>query len=263
MNPLHIPRGASIALAVQLAATALLFAQAPHDPADVELGARLYQGNCALCHGQHGDAVAGVDLGRGKFRQAQSDADLIRIMKNGIAGTPMPPANLTDFQAGEIVIYLRSAAAEAVRNSNSRGDAARGRAILEGSGRCLTCHRVRDKGSRVGPDLTEIGSLRRSAELETSVLDPDAEVLPQNRYVRLVTKDGAAITGRLLNHDTFSVQLIDSRERLLSVTKSDLREFSMLKSSSMPSYRGKMNAQELADVVAYLVSLKDTGGGNR
>jgi len=263
MNSLHIPRGASVLFALQLSAASLLVAQTPPNPADVELGARLYQGNCALCHGQHGDAIAGVDLGRGKFRQAQSDADLVRIMKNGIPGTPMPPANLTDFQAGEIVIYLRSAAAEAVRNSNSRGDAGRGRAIFEGSGRCLTCHRVRDKGSRVGPDLTDIGSLRRSTELEASVLDPDAEVLPQNRYVRLVTRDGATITGRLLNHDTFSVQLIDSRERLLSVMTSDLREFRFVTNSSMPSYRGKLNAREVEDVVAYLVSLKGVGGGDR
>jgi cytochrome c oxidase cbb3-type subunit III len=263
MNPFPIVRCAAIALCVELAVTALVFAQPAHNPADVELGARLYQGNCASCHGQHGDAIAGVDLGRGKFRQAQSDADLVRMMKAGIPGTPMPPANLTDFQAGEIVIYLRAEAAEAVRSGNSRGDAARGRAIFEGRGRCLDCHRVRDQGSRVGPDLTDIGSLRRSAELETSVLDPDAEVLPQNRSVRLVTKGGATITGRLLNHDTFSVQLIDSRERLLSVMKADLREFSFVKSSPMPAYRGKWSAQELDDLVAYLVSLKGVREGKR
>ena len=111
-------------------------------------------------------------------------------------------------------------------------------------------------GSRVGPDLSDIGSLRRTAEIEQSLLDPNAEVLPQNRFYRVVTKQGETITGRLLNLDTFTVQMLDSKERLLSLQRSDLREAAFLKDSPMPSYRGKLSTQELSDVVAYLDSLK-------
>jgi hypothetical protein len=38
--------------------------------------------------------------------------------------------------------------------------------------------------------------------------------------------------------------------------KSDLKEYGFLKSSPMPSYKDKLTAQELADLVSYLVSLK-------
>jgi hypothetical protein len=92
--------------------------------------------------------------------------------------------------------------------------------------------------------------------LETSILDPDAEIASNNRTVRVVAPDGSTITGRLLNQDTFTVQMIDSRERLLSFSKADLREFSFVRKSPMPPYRGKLSGEELADLIEYLMSLK-------
>jgi cytochrome c oxidase cbb3-type subunit III len=71
-----------------------------------------------------------------------------------------------------------------------------------------------------------------------------------------VTKDGKIISGRRLNEDTYTVQLIDDQEHLVSLTKADLREFTVLKATPMPSYKDKFSAQELADLEAYLLSLK-------
>jgi cytochrome c oxidase cbb3-type subunit III len=230
-----------------------LVAQQTQPPAAVIAGTRLYRANCASCHGPNGDLVPGVDLGRGRFRTASSDESLVRIIRNGIPGSPMPPANLTEFEAGEIVAYLRY---EATRTPPSEGDATRGRAIFEGKGACLECHRVGNRGSRTGPDLSDIGSLRRSAELQSAVVEPGAEVLPQNRTYRVVTRGGETITGRLLNLDTFSVQLMDSTEQLRSLLTSDLREHGFVNSSPMPSYRDKLTAQELADLTAYLAALR-------
>ena len=120
----------------------------------------------------------------------------------------------------------------------------------------MQCHRVGTAGSRVGPDLSDIGALRRNVEIERSLLEPDEEVLPQNRYYRVVTKQGETVTGRILNLDTFTVQILDSRERLVSLQRSDLREAGFVDKSPMPSYRDKLSSQELADIVTYLASLK-------
>jgi putative heme-binding domain-containing protein len=147
-------------------------------------------------------------------------------------------------------------AESAGRDSLPAGDAAQGKIVFEGKGACLTCHRVKGNGARLGPELTDIGALRRAVELERSILDPDAEVLPQNRFFRVVTKDGATTTGRLLNQDAFTVQLIDASERLRSFSKSDLKEYAFVEKSPMPSYQGKLSPKELADLVSYLVSLK-------
>ena len=215
-----------------------------------------YRTNCSACHGPDGDGVPGVDLGHGKFRRATTDEQIEAIIKNGIPGTGMPPGNFSEVQAGTIVAYLRSLAASTNVATVSGGDPAHGKEIFEGKGGCLSCHRVRSAGSRVGPDLTDIGMLRRTADLQRSLLDPDAEVLAQNRYYRVVTNAGVTVTGRLLNEDTFSVQLLDNSEHLASFKKTDLREFSFLPKSPMPSYKDRLAPQELADVIAYLTSLK-------
>jgi putative heme-binding domain-containing protein len=138
------------------------------------------------------------------------------------------------------------------------GDASRGAALFNGTGNCGSCHRVNGKGPRAAPDLSNIGALRTPDFLERSLVDPTGAMLPVNRSVRAVTRDGKIIMGRRLNEDTYTVQLIDDQERLVSLEKSDLREYTVLKTSSMPSYKDKLNLQERADIVAYLLSLKGT-----
>jgi len=71
-----------------------------------------------------------------------------------------------------------------------------------------------------------------------------------------MTRDGASASGRLLNQDGFLVQLLDSKERLVSFSRSNLTEFAIVDKSPMPSYQGKLSTQELADLVSYLASLK-------
>jgi putative heme-binding domain-containing protein len=144
----------------------------------------------------------------------------------------------------------------------AQGDVARGQSIVEGKGNCLSCHRIKTTGSRYGPDLSEIGA-RQPAQLMTSLLDPDAEILPANRPYRVVLKDGTTVDGRLLNQDSFTVQLIDTKENLRGFQKSDLRSFTFIEKSPMPSYKGRLNDQELADVVAYLSSMKPPPGTGR
>lgn len=231
---------------------------AQHDfiPADAMAGSRLYIANCIYCHGPEGDQIPGIDLGRGKFKRASSDADLAQIIHNGIPGTGMPAQTMRDEQVQTIVAYLRSLAAAPVSKLPPGGDAARGKLVLEGKGGCLNCHRVKDAGSRLGPDLSDIGLIRRVVEIEESVLDPDASVLPQHRFFRLATRDGKNYTGRILNQDSFTIQLIDTQQRLLSFSKTDLREVTAVPKSPMPSYREKLSSQELNDLLWYLVSLK-------
>src|SRR5712692_4846478 len=97
------------------------------------------------------------------------------------------------------------------------------------------------KGSRIGPDLSEVGAIRTAASLEGSILNPSESVLPEYRFARVLTRQGVAITGRRLNEDTHTLQLIDTNERLHSFSKSDLREYTLLTTSSMPAYQGKFS----------------------
>jgi hypothetical protein len=74
--------------------------------------------------------------------------------------------------------------------------------------------------------------------------------------VRLVKKDGTVVNGRRLNEDTYSIQVIDDKERLHSILKADIKEFTISKTSLMPSYRDTLNSTEIADLLGYLLSLK-------
>jgi putative heme-binding domain-containing protein len=241
-----------------LFSTAVRAQEAVVVPADVEDGQRLYLSACTNCHGPDGDAVTGVNLGQGRFRRASSDAELADIIRRGIPGTAMPPGNYSTRQASLIVAYLRSMATTS-QEKTPTGDAARGRALFEGRGQCLTCHQVQGKGSPLGPDLTEIGRLRRVSELERALVDPAREVRPQNRMARVVTRDGTTISGRLLHHDTFSVLILDAREELRAFDKTEVRDVTVIKDNPKQSYRSRLTAAELADLVGYLVTLKGIG----
>ena len=136
-------------------------------------------------------------------------------------------------------------------------EAARGKALVESNG-CLTCHRIDNEGSRMGPDLSTIGSKRSAERLKAAIVAPDQEVLPENRLVDVVLNDGSTVKGRILNHDALSVQLIDSHEQLRSFQTSKIRGYTILTEGLMPSYSNKLSDQQVSDIVAYLSSLNDS-----
>ena len=225
-----------------------------HDPADIEYGLAVYLAECASCHAETGDGVAGVDLRNGPLRRAATDRDLIGVIRTGIPDTGMLAFDLDAAEMTAIVAYLRNMNYEA--DAVTLGDAARGRTIFEGRGACLDCHRVRDRGPRAAADLTAVGAERAPSALRRSLLDPTGTMRPIDRPVELITADGERVTGRRLNEDTYTVQIIDDDARLRSFDKADLRELRVLTASPMPAYGDRLDAGELADLLAYLVSLK-------
>ena len=124
---------------------------------------------------------------------------------------------------------------------------------------CLSCHRVAGTGSYVGPDLSDVGASYSAEQIRAALVSPKKDVAPQHRSIRLVTKDGKTVTGRILNQDGFSVQIIDSSSELRSFLKANLREFTIITANPMPAYADKMSAEDMNDLVQYLSSLKGLG----
>lgn len=223
--------------------------------ADVEYGARVYAEQCDRCHGASGTGVSGVDLKSGKFRNAATDGQLSNVIARGFPTAGMPPFDLDAASLTGLVAYLRNMNSFD-RGSVAPGDAARGKAIFEIKGACLDCHRVNARGSRKAPELSEIGAVRSAGWMERSLLDPSGQMAPINRPVHIVTRGGRIINGRRLNEDTYTVQVMDDEGQLISLAKRDLREFAISTKSPMPSVNGKLTREELADLLAYLLSLK-------
>ena len=224
-------------------------------PADIQYGAQIFATQCTTCHGSSGDQIPGVNFRAGQFKRVVTDNDLRATITTGVPGTAMQPFAFGASELTGIVSYLRNMSSFDGKGFKV-GDATHGRELFVGAGNCGSCHAVNGKGSRVAPDLGDIGTLRTADLLHKTLVDPAGTMLPSNRPVHAVTKDGKVINGRRLNEDTYTVQLIDEQEHLVSLTKADLREFAVLKSTAMPSYKDKFSAQELADLEAYLLSLK-------
>ena len=223
--------------------------------ADITYGMQVYGETCVGCHGPDGDTIVGVNFRTGQFRNASSDPDLMDIIENGIADTAMPPGNYNRSELTALVAYLRTMGDIDSSNVNI-GDAARGETLYQGKGDCASCHRVGPEGSRIAPNLSNIGAIRSAGSLFESLVDPTAAMLPLNRTVRAVTQDGTLHLGRRLNEDTYTVQMINEDERLLSLVKDDLREYTILTTSAMPSFAESLTEQERADVLAFLLTLK-------
>ena len=90
---------------------------------------------------------------------------------------------------------MPSPRAATVSTASLVGDATRGKTLFDTKGTCASCHRVNGLGSRLGPDLSSVGATRSAAELQRALIDPNAEVQPQNRFYRITKKDGTAISG--------------------------------------------------------------------
>ena len=227
-----------------------------YSPADISMGQKVYGTVCAACHGPNGNAIGNVDLRRGPLPRAATDDALRAVITKGFPQSGMPAFKLEPAELNGIVAFIRSGLENAPAAPPAAGDAALGRLVFETKGKCLDCHRVFDTGNFIGPELTEIGRLRSPAALERSLVDPTANMQPINRPVRAVTRDGKVITGRRLNEDLYTVQLVTNEGRLVSLVKPELKEWTVSTTSTMPSYKSTLTSSELTNLLGYLVSLK-------
>ena len=231
-----------------------VFAQEHEYSSDqIQAGYRLYVGQCQLCHGTNGDGIAGINLSRQQFKTVRSDDDIRRMITTGNPAG-MPPFVLRPEELDDLVAFVRSGLDQGGVTFRL-GDAERGKVVYDKGG-CIQCHRITGQGGRTAPDLTDIGYIRRPSQIMTSLIDPNKATQPINRPISIVMKDGRTIRGRRYDEDTFSVRLIDSREQMLSLQKSDIAHYEVGMISDMPSYQNKFTDGEISDLLAYLVSLK-------
>ncbi len=246
-------------LTLALSAAASLFAQDAAKPAqftqaDREAGAKTFRSHCSACHGMNAEGGRGPNLAQGVFYRGSSDEALLKNISDGIDGTEMPGLFYSPDRVWQVVAYLRSLS----QNEKAPGDAARGGTLFAAKG-CIGCHRVAGQGGRMGPDLTLIGSSRSLRHLRDAITNPDADV--RQRYWRATgaAADGRAVSGFLLNEDTYTAQTIDDAGNLRSIDKSVSPAYNVSKKSKMPSF-AQLPGAELDDLVAYLNSLRRPGG---
>lgn len=226
-----------------------------YEQADIEYGAQLFSQRCVTCHGEQGDLMPQANLRSGVFRNASSDRELSSVISQGLPGTAMAANAYSESELAALVAYLRNMSTFDA-SGTAIGDPVRGKALFDGPGDCRSCHRVGRAGPRYAPDLTSIGAARTASTLQRTLIDPEAGMLPINRPVTAVTADGRVVRGRRLNEDTFNALLITEDEELVALDKTTLREYTIGTESAMPDYGDRFTDEEIADLVAYLLTLK-------
>jgi cytochrome c oxidase cbb3-type subunit 3 len=221
---------------------------------DLAAGRKIFESQCALCHGQTGGGGRGPALNRPKLEKAPDDDALRRVISNGF-DREMPGAwQLNTREVANVAGYVRSLGT--IPPEPLSGDAGRGARLFASKG-CAGCHIVAGKGEGFGPELSDIGARRSATFLRQTVRRP-ADSLPDSfQYIAATTAGGAAVRGIRVNEDTFTIQLKDARGRFHSFRKAELKELRRLAHETpMPSYEGQLNAGELEDLVAYLAGLR-------
>jgi len=169
------------------------------------------------------------------------------VIQEGVSGSIMPSSSAPDQEIWAIVAYVKSVSTVPEFN-NDRGDVSRGREIF--STTCTRCHGVNGEGGRLGPDLSRIAAIRSRDMLTRSIRDPSASVARGYRAVTLVS-------GVVKAEDAFSIQILDTNERLQGHLKADLQEVIPEDQSLMRQFGpDRLSESQLDDLLRYLGTLR-------
>ncbi len=226
------------------------------DASDLAAGRRVFDAQCAWCHGTEGAGGSGPDLQRATLRHAADDDALIRIVRSGIPGTEMPSfaISLTEKSSWQAAAYVRSLGR--TQPAPIPGDSRRGARVYEKAG-CALCHVVSGIGGVLGPELTSIGALRGAVHLRESIVKPEAAHPPGYLVVRAVTEAGIETRGIRLAEDVFWIHIRDASGAVRTFEKAALTQLErQLQATLMPAYGAVFPADQLDDLVAYLAGLR-------
>src|ERR1700683_978117 len=174
------------------------YAVAQDPTPDKAAGKKIFESQCALCHGQTGTGGRGPSLRRPKLTKAPDDEALSKVISDGIE-PEMPGAwQLNVREVASVGAYVKSLGA--IPPEVLPGDPSRGERVYQSKG-CAGCHMIAGKGEGFGPELTEIGARRNGAHLRDTILHPAAELPEGFLYVAIVTPSGATIHGIRVNED--------------------------------------------------------------
>jgi putative heme-binding domain-containing protein len=139
------------------------------------------------------------------------------------------------------------------------GDAERGRKILGDVEKslCLKCHRVGDRGERIGPELTGVGGRFARITIVESILEPGRSIAPGFESTTLALTDGRVLSGVRAAETERTLTLADQDGRLHAIPKSEIDAQSRRPQSTMPDgLEKRLTPEEFVDLVAFLASQK-------
>lgn len=130
----------------------------------------------------------------------------------------------------------------------------RGRAALAKAS-CMTCHRIGEQGSSIGPDLSRVGSRFDERALLESIMVPSKEIDEKYRLSRYLLADGTVVTGRpsSVGANQITIQTNSIPMQSVPINRADIEQTSQADISPMPAQlMDVLTLDEILDLLAYL-----------
>ena len=247
------------------------FSQNGRDQEVIKLGERLFlkKKGCFACHQLNDEGgIVGPDLSRAGFLYTPEWLfTWIRNPQFIKPNTKMPNIGLVEEEDRAISAFLSSLPGEAVDIPEEwtvyeeiKGDPKIGRDLFfdsEGIAYCGKCHRVNEKGGKVGPDLSYVGTTRSFRFMLESILEPKAVITVGFSSVLILTKQGKFLTGVKTNEDDSSIDIVNKEGDALHIFKDKIKKFKTQKISIMPgNFRDILSNEDIRNLLAYLETLR-------
>lgn len=139
-----------------------------------------------------------------------------------------------------------------------KGDAGRGETLFWSQAlNCGSCHKIGERGTAVGPELSTIGKLRPREDLLQSILEPSRRIEPNYSSYNARTADGRSFVGLLVRRSENEVVLRDAQNKESVLVTKNIEELLPSPISLMPSGQlAGLTAQQAADLLEYLATRK-------
>ena len=139
-----------------------------------------------------------------------------------------------------------------------KGEAAQGEQVFfRAETACGSCHKVNERGTDIGPALTEIGTKLGKDALFESILEPSAGISFGFEATQVDLKSGDEAYGLIVSDTADELVMKDIKGIVAHYKKSDIARRQQLKTSIMPAgLQQTMSAQEFVDLVEFLSSLR-------
>jgi putative heme-binding domain-containing protein len=223
------------------------------DAKAISAGKAIFESGCAACHGAEGQGGRGPGLRQRVMWHPLEDEVLFSAIQKGIPAGGMPPSNLPEEQAWQVVAYVRSLTAPAIETAPA-GDAKAGEDLFWGKAAgCGSCHRIRGRGGFTGPDLSNVASMRSLPEIREAITEPDAVISQGYQGVSLSLRNGRPLKGVARNRTNYSIQLQDSEGSLHLISMQEVAAMEIARGSLMPKdFARRLSADEIQNLQAFL-----------
>lgn len=226
------------------------------NPDAVLAGMAGFRLRCADCHGTDARGVRGPDITQ-VWSSGRTDQGLFQTVRRGVPNSEMPAftaPRTSDRDIWQMLAYLRTLSAPAPADP-PRGNAANGAVVFRAN--CAGCHRVNAIGGRIGPDLSRIGTARTREVMAARIRRGSEDFRAGFEPVTITPADGKPIHGVKKNEDLFSVQVMDTAERIQGYEKDQMKTVENGKKSAMPIFApDRLSDSDLDDLLRYLQTLR-------